>query len=130
MKLHVGCGTNKLDGWVNIDSVKECNPDLVHDLTDALPYADLSAEELRAEGVLEHFDKYMRYFVATEWFRVLKVGGLLHIVVPDFDKLLSRFRKFTDFDGFVDTFFGKICITVKFTLGILVIINGVIQNGH
>jgi hypothetical protein len=106
MKLHVGCGTNKLDGWINIDGVKSCQPDLVHDLGKPLPYADLSADELKAEGVLEHLDKYMRYCVFADWARTLKVGGLIHIGVPDFKKLLSRFLKFR-FDDFVDTFFGE-----------------------
>ncbi len=106
MKLHVGCGTNKLDGWINIDAVKECQPDLVHDLSQPMPYADQSADELRADGVLEHFDKYMRFCVAGDWARVLKVGGTIHIGVPDFEKLLKRFFRF-DYDGFVDTFFGE-----------------------
>ena len=107
MKLHVGCGTNKLSGWINIDGVDACKPDLVHDLSKILPYPDLSADELRADGVLEHFDKYMRYCIMSDWARVLKIGGLLHLELPDFRKLLTRFRKFYDFDGFVDTFFGE-----------------------
>jgi len=106
MKLHVGCGTNKLEGWINIDGVKSCEPDLVHDLSHPLPYDDLSADELKAEGVLEHMDKYMRYCVFSDWARTLKVGGLMHIGVPDFQKLLTRFFKFK-FDDFVDTFFGE-----------------------
>ena len=106
MKLHVGCGTKKLEGWINIDGVKSCRPDLVHDLTKPLPYGDLSADELKAESVLEHLDKYMRYCVFGDWARTLKVGGLIHIMVPDFKKLLSRFVKF-QFDDFVDTFFGE-----------------------
>ncbi|MBI3601329.1 MAG: hypothetical protein HY209_00300 [Candidatus Omnitrophica bacterium] len=106
MKLHVGCGTNKIPGWVNIDAVESCQPDLIHDLSKPLPYPDLSADELRAESVLEHFDKYMRYCVCSDWVRVLKVGGFIHIGVPDFKKLLFRFFKFR-FDDFVDTFFGE-----------------------
>jgi len=106
MKLHVGCGTNKLEGWINIDGVRSCQPDLVHDLTKPLPYGDLTVDELKAEGVLEHVDKYMRYCVFSDWARVLKVGGSIHIGVPDFRKLLSRFYKFK-FDDFVDTFFGE-----------------------
>ena len=106
MKLHVGCGTNKIAGWVNIDAVKDCNPDCVHDLSKPLLYADLSADELMANGVLEHFDKYMRLFVFADWARVLKVGGIIHIGVPDFQKLLSRLFKF-NYDDFVDTFFGE-----------------------
>ena len=106
MKLHVGCGTKKLPGWINMDAVKECKPDLVHDLGKPLPYADLCADELLASGVLEHFDKYMRYCVFGDWARVLKVGGLITVGVPDFKKLLSKLFKF-NFDDFVDTFFGE-----------------------
>ena len=106
MKLHVGCGTKKLPGWINIDAVKECQPNLVHDLSRPLPYADLTADDLLASGVLEHFDKYMRYCVFGDWARVLKVGGLITVEVPDFDKLLRRLRKF-NFDDFVDTVFGE-----------------------
>ena len=106
MKLNVGSGIQKLEGWVNIDGVASCQPDLVHDLTKPLPYSDCSADALMAHGVLEHFDKYMRYCVFGDWVRVLKVGGTIDIGVPDFKKLLSRFIKF-NFDGFVDTFFGE-----------------------
>ena len=107
MKLHVGCGTNKIPGWVNIDSVASCQPDQVHDLSKALPYADQTADELKAEGVLEHFDKYMRYVVVGDWVRVLKVGGLIHLELPDFKKILfNRYFKFK-FDDLMDTIFGE-----------------------
>jgi len=106
MKLHLGCGTNKIPGWVNIDSVAGCQPDVVHDLGSPLPYAELSADAIRADGVLEHFDKYMRYLVVGDWIRVLKVGGEIQLTLPDFKKLLFRFFKFK-FDDFVDTMFGE-----------------------
>ncbi len=106
MKIHVGCGTNKITGWVNIDAVDACQPDLVHDLSKPLPYKDMIADELMAQGVLEHFDKYMRYYVMGDWARVLAVGGVIHLGVPDFKKLLSRLIKFR-YDDFVDTFFGE-----------------------
>ena len=105
-KLHVGCGTHKIPGWVNIDSVPECKPDLVHDLAQPLPYADLSVDEIKADGVLEHFDKYARYLVLGDWARVLSIGGIVHLGVPDFKKLLFRYFKFR-FDDFVDTLFGE-----------------------
>lgn len=107
MKLHVGCGTNKIPGWINIDSVASCQPDLIHDLAKTLPYTDQVADELKAEGVLEHFDKYMRYVVVADWARVLKVGGLMHLELPDFKKILfNRYFKFK-FDDLMDTIFGE-----------------------
>ena len=106
MKLHLGCGTKKLDGWINIDAVQSCHPDLVHDITQALPYPDLSADEILAEDLLEHFDKYMRFVVFYEWARVLKIGGPIIIQVPDFKKIIFRYFKL-GFDNFVDTVFGE-----------------------
>ena len=106
MKLHLGCGTKKLEGWVNIDSVPECRPDVVHDITRPLPYADQTADELLAEDLLEHFDKYIRYLVFYEWTRVLKVGGKITLQVPDFKTILLRYFKF-GYDNFVDFIFGE-----------------------
>ncbi len=106
MKLHLGCGTKKLDGWINIDAVKSCHPDLVHDITQTLPYPDLSADEILAEDLLEHFDKYMRFVVFYEWARVLKIDGKITIQVPNFKKIIFRYFKL-GFDNFVDTVFGE-----------------------
>lgn len=106
MKLHLGCGTKRLEGWVNIDSVPECRPDVVHDITMPLPYADQSADELLAEDLLEHFDKYIRYLVFYEWTRILKVGGKITLQVPDFKTILLRYFKF-GYDNFVDFIFGE-----------------------
>ena len=116
MKLHLGCGTNKKQGWVNIDSVKSVNPDLVHDLMQPLPYADQSVEEVLAEDLLEHFDKYMRFIVFYEWVRVLKINGIITLQVPNFKKLLFRYFKF-GFDKFVDMLFGENMWNAKHYIG-------------
>ncbi|MCA9398769.1 MAG: methyltransferase domain-containing protein [Candidatus Omnitrophica bacterium] len=106
MKLHLGCGTKKLNGWINIDSVKACQPDVVCDISQPLPYGDQSADEVLAEDLLEHFDKYLRFVVFYEWTRVLKIGGRITIQVPDFKKTLFKYFKF-GFDNFVDFIFGE-----------------------
>ena len=106
IKLHLGCGTNKLPGWTNIDSVKGCQPDLLHDLTQPLPFPDLTVDELLAEDLLEHFDKYMRFVVFGDWARVVKIGGQVTIQVPNFKKILFRYFKF-GYNNFVDFIFGE-----------------------
>ena len=106
VKLNLGCGANKISGFINIDSVKEFNPDLIHDISQPLPYLDCSVDEILADGLLEHFDKYARCIVFYEWARVLKVGGTVNVSVPNMKKLLFRYFKF-GFDKFVDTLFGE-----------------------
>ena len=106
MKLHLGCGTKKIDGWINIDSIEAFRPDLLQDITQPLPYSDLSADEILAEDLLEHFDKYLRYVVFYEWVRVLKVGGRVTLQVPNFKKILFKYFKF-GYDNFVDFLFGE-----------------------
>ena len=116
MKLHLGCGTKKLDGWINIDSVAACQPDLVHDISTPLPYDDLSVDEVLAQDLLEHFDKYVRFVVFYEWTRVLKVGGRITLQVPDFKKILKKYYKF-GYDNFVDFIFGENMWESKFYIG-------------
>ena len=106
MKLHLGCGTKKLEGWINIDAVEACQPDVIHDITQPLPYADLTADEILAEDLLEHFDKYMRFVVFYEWARVLRLGGEMTVQVPNFKKILFKYFKF-GYDNFVDFIFGE-----------------------
>ena len=106
VRLHLGCGTKKLNGWINIDAVKACEPDCVLDISQPLPYDDLCADEVLAEDLLEHFDKYLRFVVFYEWARVLKIGGIITLSVPNFKKILFKFFKF-GYDNFVDFIFGE-----------------------
>lgn len=45
-----------------------------------LPYPDVSQDYVHSSHVLEHIEKYKE--TISEWFRVLKVGGYLVVVVP------------------------------------------------
>ncbi len=95
-----------MEGWINIDSVAALQPDLVHDISQPLPYDDLTVDEILAEDLLEHFDKYLRFVVFYEWVRVLKVGGTMTLQVPDFKKILRKYFKF-GYDNFVDFILGE-----------------------
>jgi len=80
LRLNLGCGTNKLDGFWNVDAYG--NPDQHWDL-EVLPYpwADNCADEIVMNHVLEHIDGWWDAF--CECARVLKPGGSLYINVPD-----------------------------------------------
>jgi hypothetical protein len=85
MRLNLGCGTRKIEGWVNSDKAPECNPDQVVDLEKLpWPWPDDSAEEVMLSHVLEHIggtsDGYLG--IIKELYRVCRDGATVHVVVP------------------------------------------------
>ena len=83
MKLNIGSGVPGIDGYVNLDRAtgQEAYP---------LPYDDNTADEIRASHILEHFGYTEVPPVVSEWFRVLKPGGIIKVAVPDFDKIKEK----------------------------------------
>jgi ubiquinone/menaquinone biosynthesis C-methylase UbiE len=78
--LNLGCGNNKLPGYVNVDAYGE--PDLLWNLNEfPYPWEDNSIASIEMTHVLEHLDDWWGAF--KECARILKPGGALHIRVPD-----------------------------------------------
>jgi len=90
-RLHIGCGTNPLPGWINID--REARADgVVTDVNPAaLPYADASVDEVLSEHVFEHFGAAEEQAVWREMARVIRPGGVLTVEVPDFEWVCETF---------------------------------------
>lgn len=85
--LHVGCGDQRLDGWVNVDRQELPSVDLVVDVTAGLPFDDAAA--LFAEHFLEHLplDEALAFLVEAH--RVLADGGRLRLSTPNLDWVLA-----------------------------------------
>jgi len=89
MKLHLGCGHNYLEGWVNVDGPKVdlCYDDLKADLharIEDLEYPDNSVDEILMNAVFEHFPRHVAIMQLRKFYKWLKPNGILTIVVPDF----------------------------------------------
>lgn len=82
MKLNLGSGYRKIDGYINVDNRQECNPDLIFDITDKFPFDDNSIDEIRAYDILEHIPILSTIPVMEEIFRVLKNDGLFEHFTP------------------------------------------------
>jgi len=85
MKLNIGCGFNKLDGYVNVDQFPECAPDVLWNLEETpWPLEENSVEELAAHHVLEHLGQETKVFFAIikELYRLMSHGGRMKITVP------------------------------------------------
>lgn len=85
MKLNLGCGAKRLDGWVNVDKYPALGPDVVHDL-EVLPWpwADNSVSEVLLAHVLEHLGQQTEIFlgIMAELYRICRPGAVIHVVVP------------------------------------------------
>jgi SAM-dependent methyltransferase len=90
--VNIGCGSEGLDGWVNIDCLPERGVTLVRDCRVTLPLPSASARAVFTEHFLEHLDYYEEAprFLA-ECRRVLSPGGILRVIVPDGSKYLKAY---------------------------------------
>lgn len=82
LRLHPGCQKVRKEGWVNID-LAGFPVDLRWNLLRKLPLESGRADAVFHEHLLEHFSLRDGLWLAREWFRVLKSGGVLRIGVPD-----------------------------------------------
>jgi ubiquinone/menaquinone biosynthesis C-methylase UbiE len=83
MKLHLGCGSRHIPGFVHVDARPAPHVDIVGPV-ERLPMPDASVSLIYASHILEHFGRYEYKAVLREWFRVLEPGGVLRLSVPDF----------------------------------------------
>lgn len=85
MKLNLGCGRARREGYVNIDRREAVAPDLVWDLeVTPWPFEADSIEEIVAHNVLQQVGQDPQVFLAviSEMHRVLMPGGSIDITAP------------------------------------------------
>lgn len=94
-KLHVGCGTVYIDGWVNIDNNSDHNItklDLNFDLRNPLPYKDNSVDFIYNEHFFEHLSVEEGLNALLNFKRVLKPGGVMRIAMPDLLDIVKMYN--------------------------------------
>lgn len=96
LRLHIGCGSRVLPGWINMDSVARApgvatGIDITH-----LPFADGSVDTVLAEHVFEHFTFEQEGAAWQEIARVLRPDGEFTIEVPDFEWVCTTFLNAQD----------------------------------
>lgn len=91
IKLHLGCGTVKLENYINIDlrEVKGIT-DLVSDCA-ILPFAKNSVDEIINFHLIEHFDFPTSKKLIIYWKSLLKPGGKLIVETPNILGMTKRF---------------------------------------
>jgi SAM-dependent methyltransferase len=115
LKLNLGCGSQVVDGWQNVDwsigarlaklpvlgwAVRKSglfdhrwDPRIkLHDLRKPLPWANDSVDVIYSSHTLEHLARDAGRDLLRECCRVLKPGGVMRILVPDLKHLVERYR--------------------------------------
>ena len=83
MKLDLGCGQSKREGFTGVDFVAGEGIDVVHDLfTFPWPFEDDSVEEVHCSHFFEHIPGMLRGKWMDELYRVMKPGAKALIIVP------------------------------------------------
>lgn len=113
IKLHLGCGWRNFgDDWINIDGGDY--PHVRHHDVTKLPYGDNEVDLIYNSHMFEYFDREQGFEVLKEWYRVLKVGGILRIAVPDFEPMARLYAegKFP-LSSFLGPLYGKMKMGAK-----------------
>jgi SAM-dependent methyltransferase len=85
VKLDIGCGTKKHEGFIGIDRLKFDGVDVVCEVGVApLPYDDNTVDEVYSSHFLEHLAAGERIQFVNELFRVMKPGAKATIIVPHY----------------------------------------------
>lgn len=92
IRLDLGCGNNKKDGFTGVDICKFTQADIYHDL-DSYPYPfeDNSVYEIYCSHFIEHVLE-IKYFM-EECYRILIPGGTMEVIAPYY----SSIRAFQDY---------------------------------
>ena len=108
MKLNIGSSSCHLDGWINLEydeaywrpnkfsgerlSSKATRdmPDVFGDAKNLKMYQNETFDEVRSSHVLEHIPQANTVATLREWFRVLKPGGTVRVIVPDLAFVIDK----------------------------------------
>lgn len=81
VRLHLGCGGVRYDGYLGVDITPGPAVDQVADLRQRWPWADATVAEAVAEDVFEHLPD--KCHTLRELYRVLEPNGRALVRVPD-----------------------------------------------
>lgn len=82
LKIDLGCGIRKAEGFVGIDIFAFRGVDIVTDLLKPWPWGNESVDEARASHLVEHFTSMQRVHFVNELHRVLKPKAKATIICP------------------------------------------------
>lgn len=91
-KLNLGSGPRPLPGYINVDYREGPEVDLVADIR-RLPFEPGTVDEIFSAHLVEHFrENDLAKVILPYWRQLLKPGGTLRIVCPNWEASLRRYQ--------------------------------------
>jgi len=85
IKIDLGCGVDKLEGYIGLDIKPGPMVDIVHDLTKTpWPFPDNYADVIRSSHVIEHLPNLSQFL--SEVTRIGKNGSKLILIFPHYSR--------------------------------------------
>ncbi len=91
-KLHIGCGNNIIEGWLNANFSPR-SKDIIHlDATQPFPFANSEFDYVFSEHMIEHIRFSDGCKMLGECFRILKENGKIRISTPNLAFLVALYQ--------------------------------------
>ena len=113
MKLHLGCDKRYIPGFVHVDLAEYPHIDYNQDVRTLPMFEDGTADLIYACHVLEYFDPVEVLDILREWRRVLRLGGVLRLAVPDFEAMVRVYQKYGDLSLIHGPLYGRWVISTE-----------------
>jgi SAM-dependent methyltransferase len=88
LHLHLGCGPQILDGFVNIDKYHK-DPIVLQCDMYKLPFSEGTVDTIYSSHALEHLPIRHANTTLRNWSKVLRKNGYLYLAVPDLEEIMS-----------------------------------------
>jgi len=91
--LNLGCGSKFHKDWYNVDMASHSPGVIVANLLKGIPFPEHFFGVIYHSQVLEHIPKNKARGFMEECFRVLKPGGIIRVVVPDLENIVTEYLR-------------------------------------
>ena len=91
IKINLGSGHWKLEGWVNVDIDFDSDPDVCANLAGGLPFTSGIAQLMHTEDFIDQLELEEAAEFLRECHRILAPGGVLRVLTPDMRKLADMY---------------------------------------
>jgi predicted SAM-dependent methyltransferase len=92
-KLHIGCGDNIINGWLNADIFPLSSIILHLDATEPFPLGDEEFDYVFSEHMIEHISYSQSLVMLSECYRILRKHGKIRISTPDLAFLINMYKE-------------------------------------